>query len=362
VKKFAEAVGAPVGIHWYNWHAIPFDVQYPNYFPTKPGFAEGVAELTKMGVVVMPYINARLWDTGNENFAEAKPHATKNEQGEVTIEEYGSGAKLAVMCPSQKFWQDKVGEIIRRLGEECGVNAVYMDQIASAPPRVCFDANHGHAPGSGAWWVEGYRDLLTPIKAWCTSGGRSIGLTTENNGEPYMDNADAHLIWTPRGDDDIPMITAVYSGYTLYFASNRAFSDDVSYCLCQARDFVWGTQLGWDGAGILEPEHAAKLEMIGRLARLRAKALDYFVYGELVQVLKPTNEIPVLTGQWNTRKGDAEVKVPVVHGALWRGRDGSLAVICANADTEPHSFAFEANGAAQSVEVPARDGVVQALQ
>ncbi len=362
VKQFAEAIKAPVGIHWYNWHAIPFDVQYPNYFPTKDGFAEGVAELTSMGVVVMPYINARLWDTGNENFAEATPFATKNENGEVTIEEYGSGAKLAVMCPTQKLWQDKVGGIIRQLGEECGVNAVYMDQIASAPPRMCFDATHGHSLGSGAWWVEGYHDLLTPIKAWCTSGGRSIGLTTENDAEPYMDNADAHLIWTPRSENDIPMVTSVYSGYTLYFASNRAFFDDTSYCLCQARDFTWGTQLGWDGATILEPAHAAKLEMLGRLARLRATALDYFVYGELLHVLEPTNEIPMLTGTWNTPKGDAEVKVPAVHGTIWRGRDGSTAAILANADTVPRPFAFELNGETHTIEVPARDGMVHVLK
>lgn len=362
VKQFAEAVKAPVGVHWYNWHAIPFDVQYPNYFPTKEGFAEGVAELTKMGVVVMPYINARLWDTANENFSEAKPFATKDEDGDVTIEEYGSGAKLAVMCPTQKFWQDKVAEIIRRLGEECGVNAVYMDQIASAPPRVCFDSAHGHSAGSGEWWAGGYRDMLTPIKEWCTSGGRSVGLTTENDAEPYMDNVDAHLIWTPRSENDIPMMTAVYSAYTLYFASNRAFFDDVSYCLCQARDFTWGTQLGWDGANILKPEHAAKLEMIGRLARLRAKALDYFVYGELLEVLDPTNEVPVLAGKWNTPKGDADVKVPAVHGALWRGRDGSRAVILANADTEPRPFTFDLDGTPHSVEVPARDGLVQVLK
>jgi hypothetical protein len=30
---------------------------------SKPGFAEGVRELQKAGVRVMPYINGRLWDT-----------------------------------------------------------------------------------------------------------------------------------------------------------------------------------------------------------------------------------------------------------------------------------------------------------
>ncbi len=341
IGQFAGAVGAPVGVHWYNWHEIPFDTHYPDYFPTKPGFAEGVAALKKEGIVVMPYINARLWDTGNEDFAAAKPASTKDEDGDVTIEEYGSGAKLAVMCPTQALWQKKVEEIIHRLGEECGVNAVYMDQIASAPPRVCFDKAHGHALGSGDWWVSGYRTLLTPIKEWCAEPSRSIGLTTENDAECYMDNVDGLLIWTPRSENDIPMNMAVYSGYTLYFASNRAFAfGDEGYCLCQARDFTWGAQLGWDGPEILQPQHIDKLMFLSRLARLRAKALNYVVYGELLEVLRPVNEVPKITGKWNTPKGDAPVTLPAAHAALWRGQDGSLAVLMANADKEARQFVF----------------------
>jgi hypothetical protein len=337
VRKFAQAVGAPVGVHWYNWHQIPFDTDYPAYFPTKPGFAQGVAELKREGVVVMPYINARLWDIANREFPQAKPYSVKDLQGSPIIEEYGSGAKLSVMCPTQAFWQERVAQIVRRLQEECGVNAVYLDQIASAPPRLCFDPAHRHTLGSGRWWVDGYRQMLTPIKRWAASAQRQVGLTTENDAEPYMDNVDAFLTWTPREQHEIPMTTAVYSGYTLYFASNRALAGgDTAFALCQARDFVWGTQLGWEGAEIVAPEHAAKLEFQGRLARLRAIAGDYLVYGELLAVLRPHNALPDLTGRWNTWQGDREVTLKAVHAALWRGKDGSYALLLANADTRPH--------------------------
>lgn len=339
--QFAGAVGAPVGVHWYNWHQVPFDTHYPDYFPTKPGFAEGVAELKKEGVVVMPYINARLWDSGNEDFTDAKPAATKKADGAVTIEEYGSGAKLAAMCPTQALWQKRVEEIIHRLGEECGVNAVYMDQIASASPRLCFDPGHGHPLGAGSWWVSGYRTLLTPIKDWCAAPARSIGLTTENDAEPYMDNVDGLLIWTPRSAHDIPMNTAVYGGYTLYFASNRTFaSGDDGYCLCQARDFTWGAQLGWDAPEILKPEHIGKLMFLSRLARLRAQARDYLVYGELLDVLRPVNPLPTLGGKWDTPEGEVMVTLPAVHAALWRGQDGTLAVLMANASPSAQTFTF----------------------
>ena len=39
VKRFREFLGVPVGFHWYNWHQIPFDNDYPHYFPAKPNFA-----------------------------------------------------------------------------------------------------------------------------------------------------------------------------------------------------------------------------------------------------------------------------------------------------------------------------------
>lgn len=337
VRKFAEAVGAPVGVHWYNWHQIPFDKDYPAYLPAKPGFSQGAAELVREGVVVMPYINARLWDTANAEFENARQYTAKDEHGNPTIEEYGSGAKLAVMCPTQLFWQARVEQIIQRLRKECRVNAVYLDQIGSAAPRRCFDPNHGHAIGSGAWWVDGYRRMLSPIKEWCAS--RGVGLTTENDAEPYMDNIDGHLIWTPRDANEIPMTTAVYGGYTLYFGSNRAFGGgDVAYCLCQARDFTWGAQLGWDGPALTTPEHAAKLQFLGALARLRSHALDVLAYGELMEVLRPENDVSDLTGTWNTWQGDRPVTLKAVQAALWRARDGAPAIVLANADTQGHDF------------------------
>jgi len=339
VERYAAAVGAPVGVHWYGWHQTPFDIDYPAYFPTKPGMREGADRLTRAGVVVMPYINARLWDSANKEFAQARAHACKSPAGDPLIEEYGSGAKLAVMCPTQSFWQERVRSIMRRLVEEYGVNAVYLDQIASAPPRTCFDASHGHPLGSGRWWVDGYRQMLEPLKAWCAATGRDIGLTSENDAEPYMDSVDGHLIWTPREAHEIPMTTAVYSGYTLYFGSNRAFGNGhVPFALCQARDFVWGAQLGWDGPALLEPAHAEELEVQARLARVRSRLLDALAYGELVRVLPAPSETPKLSGVWNTWSGNREVTLPALHAALWRCRDGSLVVVAANADTRPHVF------------------------
>lgn len=394
--RFAEAVGAPVGVHWYEWHKITFDRDYPAYFPTKPGMDKGAAKMKEHGIVVMPYVNCRLWDTQEKDYQSAIPYTAKDEHGNPVVEDYGSGTTLAVMCPTQEFWHNKLFETIKRLVDEVGVNAIYLDQIASAAPRQCFDKTHGHPIGSGTWWVDGYREMLNKIKDYCTRNGRSVGLTSENNAEPYMDNVDSFLIWTPREQNEIPMITAVYSGYALYFASNRAFTygfygkshpgyGDESFCMLQARDFVWGSQLGWEEKLLLEPEHAAKLEFQAKLARIRASMTAYMSDGELISILESFASIPDIQGTWNTWNGDQPVSIKAVHGALWKSSKGDYAAILANADTVPHTFTYkidvnelgldinlkiaenpsckadisiEDGILTQTIEVPARDGIV----
>ena len=62
VLRFREFFDVPIAIHWYNWHKIPFDTDYPEYFPTKEGFKDAVKKLQEFGVRVMPYINGRIFD------------------------------------------------------------------------------------------------------------------------------------------------------------------------------------------------------------------------------------------------------------------------------------------------------------
>ncbi len=346
MEHFEKAIGAPVAVHWYDWHEIPFDTHYPDYFPPKPGFSEGVDALKKRNVVVMPYINGRLWDSQNEDFAQARPFATKNEHQDLNIEIYGSGAKLAVMCPSTPFWQDKVFGIVRKLVTDEHVNAVYIDQISSAAPRFCFDPTHHHPLGGGYWWVQSYCHMLGRIKKWCHQDGRDVALTSENNSEPYMADLDGLLIWNPRYPNEIPMDTAVYSGYAIYFSTPITLNDgDTSFALAQGRDFLWGAQLGWMGPALLEPQNAQKLAYMATLAQARVLAKPYLLYGELIGFLQDDPSIPTLSGTWRGWSGEAvPVKLPAVMNAVWKGDDGSIGVLLTNTDTAAHTYHIVFNG------------------
>ena len=176
VEAFAKTMGVPIGFHWYDWHQIPFDNDYPHYFPAKSGFSDAVRSFQSKAVYVMPYINGRLWDTRDNGLTDfefsrvALPAVAKDENDKPYIKSYGSketdgsDVRLGVMCPAAALWRTTVRKAVLRLMNEYGVKGVYIDQVAAAQPVLCFDHSHGHLTGGGSWWTASYRALLDTIR------------------------------------------------------------------------------------------------------------------------------------------------------------------------------------------------------
>lgn len=353
VLEFAQALGVTVGFHWYNWHQIPFDNDYPHYFPTKDGFIEGVKQLQADGVHVMPYINGRLWDTRDRGTNDyeftsiAQPAAARRTNGEPYIEAYGSkesdgtDVRLAVMCPTTSTWRDKQHDIVTRLFNECGVHGVYIDQIAAAKPELCFDASHGHPLGGGSWWNDqGYWLLLERIRG---SKPRDRMLTTECNAEPYLRWMDGYLTWHWQYQDQVPLFPAVYGGVVQMFG--RAYrggpTKDLALRMKAAQQLVWGEQLGWlDPTLVREPDNFA---FFRNAVQLRSKLRRYFHAGQMARPPKLTGEIPTVTADWQW-SGVWPVTTPALMTGAWHLPSEQRAVLLfANVSDEALTATVQCN-------------------
>lgn len=325
VKRFAEALGVPVGVHWYNWHEIPFDNDYPHYFPTRDGFAEGVADLQRGPVYVMPYINGRLWDTrdrGQEDFeftTVARPAATKDEQGEPYIETYGSKepdgspVRLAAMCPTTEVWQNKQREIVSRLMKECGVKGVYIDQVAAAQPPLCFDRSHGHPTGGGAWWTAAYGDMLRGIRKDMPPDRM---LTTECNAEPYAHVFDGYLTWHWQHDGQVPAFPAVYGGVLQMFgrAYRGGSTKDLALRMKAGEQLVYGEQIGWLSPSVVD--EAENFAFFRQVVRLRWLLKRYFYAGRMARPPRLIGSIPRVTADWQW-SGEWPVTTDALLAGAW---------------------------------------------
>lgn len=327
VKKFAAAMGAPTAFHWYNWHQIPFDVQYPHYFPVKSGMAEGVRELQGAGVRVMPYINGRLWDTGLEDFKQtAIAAATKNDQGQPYLEDYGSGAQLAPMCPTQQLWQDTVRQIVLRLVREVGVDGVYIDQVAAAAPALCMDETHGHPLGGGHWWTEdGYWPMMRKLR---TQLPPEKMITTECNAEPYINCFDGYLTWHWQYQRQVPAFPAIYAGRIQLFGRSYGGDEQPAHQMKIGQQLVFGEQLGWlDPAKVLDQPET--LDFLRRAAQTRYALLDFLSWGRMARPPRVDGAIPEVTADW-AWQAKTEVTISALQSGAWWSRDGRLLLLFVN--------------------------------
>ena len=339
VLEFAKAMDVPVGFHWYCWHQIPFDNDYPHYFPTKDGFTEAVKALQDANVFVMPYINGRLWDTrdqGKEDFEftqVALPAATKDEEGKPRTETYGSKESddskvtLAVMCPTTPLWQKTVKDIVLRLQNECGVKGVYIDQIAAATPVLCMDKTHGHPPGGGCWWNEGYWKLLDSLRQ---DMAKDRMITTECNGEPFVNRCDGYLTWHWQDDGQVPAFPAVYGGAIQMFGRSYGggTTRDLALRMRAGQQLTYGEQIGWCDPGMaLTPEN---LPFFRQSVQLRWLLRRYFYQGEMLRPPKLTGDIPTVKADWQWGGEDWVTTSAVLTGAWTLPSERKTVLIFAN--------------------------------
>ncbi len=345
VKQFARILGTPAGMHWYGWHSNPFDNDYPHYFPSKPGFKEAVADLQASGVLVMPYINGRLWDTrdrGVEDFEFsrlARPYAVKDERGQVVVEEYGSKesngtpVRFAVMCPATRFWQNRVCEITMRLFKEYGVRGVYIDQIAASAARLCFDPSHGHALGGGHWWADGYRQMLDRVRR---DMPKNCFLTTECNAEAYVRWFDGYLTWHWQHDGQVPAFPAVYGGALQMFGRSYGGGPtrDLALRMKAAQQLTFGEQIGWIAPNVIREKD--NIEFLKTIVGLRRQLQQYFAAGEMARPPKVEGEIPKVKADWGWGGGNWWVTTDALLTSTWiLPGEHRLAIIAVNAGDTP---------------------------
>ncbi len=352
VQQFQQTLGVPVGFHWYNWHQIPFDNDYPHYFPAKPGFAEGVHTLQNSGVMVMPYINGRLWDTqdqGAQDFEftqRALPASTKGEDGKPRIESYGSKetngspVRLAVMCPSTPLWQQTVQNTVLKLLQEIGTRAVYIDQVAAASPALCLDASHGHPLGGGHWWNEGYWKMLSDIRRIMPRGSM---LTTECNGEPFIRWFDGYLTWHWQYDGQVPAFPAIYGGAIQMFgrAYRGGATKDLALRMKAGQQLVFGEQIGWlDPKDIQDVKNA---EFFRQVVRVRDHFREYFYRGEMARPPRLTGVMSQVKADWQW-SGEWWVTTDAVLTGAWLiPKEKRLVLLLVNVSDDPISVGLRFN-------------------
>ena len=335
-KKAMDFFAVPTALHWYRWHEIPYDTNYPDYFPAKAGFAEGIKELQKKGAHIVPYINGRLWDPAAVSWKKegAANAAARSNEGLCYTEIYGSRVPNNVMCPYTELWQQKMAQVVRKMLLSFNVDGVYIDQICAAKAELCYNPAHGHPIGGGCFWHEGYRKLLKNIRENLPP---EVILTTEENAECWIDLFDALLLVnTPMDQEIIPLFLAVYSGRVinygfLYYSADEP-SNALSFRFKLAQNFIYGSQLGWiRPTNIMAKGAEREAAFLKKLIQARREARDFILSGEFLGLPEVGGDNPPVIVDGNCAFGGTySKKPPSVIASAWRSERGELGMLVVN--------------------------------
>lgn len=333
-------------IEFTAWGHLPFDTAYPEYLPAKPDFAGFCAEAKKLGILTMPYTNAKLWDTELPTYrAFGSKGAVLDPNGAVVLEHWNK-REFAVMCPGWKPWQETLGVAPVTLVDKYGVGAVYLDQIVCAKGLPCFSTDHGHVPGGGTtFWADGYRAALEPIHAEMSKRGAPI--TSEGLGETWLDCIDGYLSAEMPRPEDVPLFLAIYSGYATVFGSNLGkVVGDASFFAVTARATIWGVSPGWNEPWVLDKGYEKHADALYAAGRVRQAMSEFLARGYLERDVKFAEDVGTVDVAWSSTRGgkacDVTGTFPAVMGTRWRNVAGTAkAVVLVNFSETPRRVTFD---------------------
>ncbi|MBQ4289741.1 MAG: hypothetical protein II719_00935 [Clostridia bacterium] len=336
IIEATRSLNVNAAVHLYLWHQIPFDNDYPHYFPEKPFVRGEVQKLQQAGIRVVPYINGRLWDTrdrGAEDWQFSRlafPSAAKDRFGSLFLETYdskeedGSPVKLAVMCPSAWFWRDTLREVTDRLIGDLGFDGVYLDQIGAAPPVPCSDPAHSHPAGGGNWWCSSYSGLIRNVRR----NHPDCVLMTESNAEPFLSDFQGFLccMWTKN--NQVPAFPVLYSDRIHLFGVTM---HDPSYDdIIIAQTLLFGVQMGW-----IPPSAVPGLphrDFFRKAVALRKTLHGVLSHGRMLRPPLLADDAPRLRSEKSPHAYKARLDYPAVQGAQWmESETGNRYIILVNA-------------------------------
>lgn len=372
-ERFGLAANA-LALHWYEWDTLGyklgsnysecatevtcgFDTHYPEYFPVRERFEESLKAMQDLGVKVCPYINGRIFDKSTETWTKmaAEDFASKSaipslHTPEISTyeEQYGSMAKFAVMCPHTAYWQDTIADTVGRLTNEYNTDGVYIDQIAAAGPKACFDKSHNHSVGGGHHWVTGYAEMLRKVRA---QAGNDKVILTESNSEPFMGGLNLFLTLvgfligdlpsTPEpttGSIIVPAFQSVYGGYILPVGAEfyqQDFKDPNIFAAKVAVMYVFGAQMGWFSLGgrdnehppmgihelLMDAEYDQEILYLRKLSQAKLVAKKWFNHGRVMRPLDlevnaSSSAVQVFLDHYRGHKEKEVAKVGIAFGLV----------------------------------------------
>ena len=407
--RFMQETGLKVALDWYWWHGVPYDTNYPFFWPPREpveSFRAGVEAVRAAGGYVQPYTNGMLWDMDADRWHEGGSEGVivrRNGTPIATMFNPYTRQRQAWMCGEAAKFHGRMRTLEKTIRTEGGTDGVYMDMIANAAYGSCFNPSHRHPRGGGRHMVDNYRAYVEQVRA----DNPGFYLSSEEQGEPYLDLFESFIFVYPSYErftgrtwpryEMVPVFQAVYHGCIAMFGSYATIGNVTpwdpkwgespaaanmtdpyagenledekerpdQFAVEFSRGVVWGMQPTVHKfllAHATEPRFAADYAFVKDTARFYRANLDLLFDGEMRSPGKMTcalEPVDFLKRGCYTNPKDVTVVrsegLPAVFHSVWRSRDGRrTAAVLVNWTRRPQAFELDTPDVKARGEIPPR--------
>ncbi len=399
VERFKALAGVPVALDWYWWHAIPYDMCYPNYWPPRDGvekFTDACRRLAAEGIFAQVYMNGQSWDMDDPSWAEGGVADVKmNRDGTWRAIAFNcySGHRLAYVCGEAPHFQSRIRAHARNL-RAAGLPSLYLDEISCTAQGICFNPKHAHAPGDPHAMVPGYRAYLDAVRR----DNPGMMLSSEEFSEAYMDKFESLITlfgcyerFAGGGAptiEEVPVVPALYHGdfaafgaYTMvdgippwdpkWPADGKWDKEEFwpgkfpdQFAIEFTRSVVWGMQPTVHHFRLHlydDPRYAGSVRLMVETARFYHAHREWLFDGEMLapgHMACATQAVEFMCRKTYAKKGEYAVvrqpALPTVMHSVWRAPNGRVAAVLFNWSRVPREFRLEAPDISAAGTLPPR--------
>ena len=351
-KVFKEKTDASLSLHWYGWNMGEHDVNYPEYISRErkaegwePLLTDWVEKIHENDIKVIPYVNARLWDSDRIAWKEstAIDSAIKDKNMNLLIEPWKKGLKP--MCPTTMLWNGVVSDFSQYM-QNHNFDGLYVDQVGSYNSTLCFDETHSHPTGGGTWWKDSYTQMMKNLRK---KSGKGRLFTTESCCDAYLDVFDLFLVLdnTVTADlffkcmsndacEPVPLFSVLYSDYGQLYGSCARFSDSMNvFEFNYIRNILWGfmpTVEGGDLETVTNPDKQKYFDIIKTGVDFYKENKDLLTFGRLKRVLPADCEKVELDYEWGSK-----LYYESIIATLWE-KDGEEYILLYNLSDKEQNY------------------------
>lgn len=226
--------------HIYGWHDNAFDVDWGEWWPIKPEFAQYAPEVAAQGDVFAPYIHNMVYNQNVPSYSNPyvpgyenntiRDFALIDENGNAVTTTDSLGQPVDALCMATQFCNDYTIYSAERLFNEAFAQGLYLDVFPFESAQTCYSHNHGHPVGGGDYYTQAKIQLVQDLRDYMRAAYEpEYFVYSEAQCEPYVGIVE--LVYhhnagdtydDPNDDPDFgplqiiaPLFEAVYHDYQI---------------------------------------------------------------------------------------------------------------------------------------------------